>query len=62
MPLTTASCRRSARKAADQGRFALAAAWYGIAIKRYPSPKGQLAQADLKQLEANRVSCLRMCQ
>jgi len=50
MKMTTATYRKRAREAEEQGRYALAADYYKLAIDNYPSRGGQLDQADLKQL------------
>lgn len=58
--MNTATCRRSAAKAANQGRFLLAATYYNIAIKNYPGPDTSLGKADIKNLMESRDSCLSM--
>ena len=62
MKMTTATCRKRAREAEEQGRYALAANLYKLAIDNYPSRGGQLDQADLKLLNEAYQCALGMAQ
>ena len=62
MKINTATYRKLARDAEEQGRYALAADYYKLAIDNYPSRGGQLDQADLKLLNEAYQCALRMAQ
>jgi hypothetical protein len=56
---TTAIYRKLALEAANDAKFKLAASYYALAIKNYPSPFGELAKEDLRRLEEARKACIK---